>query len=170
MPSPNLEISRIGPESDLLLRNLFEHYCYDMSEFFDVDTGADGSYSWDTASVWGKGYDAYLAKVGASIVGFALIGSGDEWLDATGTHDVHEFFIMRRFRRSGFGRRMATFLWNQYPGEWLVRVFEKNTLAIPFWRAAVSCYSSGLFEEERRVVDARTWRFFRFASIATPRR
>ena len=43
MPSPNLEISKIGAESDLLLRNLFEHYCYDMSEFFEVDTGADGS-------------------------------------------------------------------------------------------------------------------------------
>ena len=62
MPSPNLEISKIGAESDLLLRNLFVHYRYDMSEFFEVDTGADGSYSWDTASIWEKGWDAYFGQ------------------------------------------------------------------------------------------------------------
>jgi predicted acetyltransferase len=164
MPSLNLEISKIGPESDLLLRNLFEHYCYDMSEFFEVDTGPDGSYSWDTASIWEKGSDAYLARAGASIAGFAVIGSGAEWLGSTGTHDVREFFIMRRFRRCGFGRSMAAFLWNEYPGEWLVRVFEGNALAIPFWRNAVSRYASGSYREERRVVHGRPWRFFRLVS------
>ncbi len=164
MPPPNLEISKIGPESDLLLRNLFEHYCYDMSEFFEVDTGADGSYSWDTASVWGKGCDAYLAKVGDAIAGFALVGPADEWLGTPGAHDVHEFFIMRRFRHSGWGQRMATFLWNEYPGEWLVRIFEGNGPAISFWRSAVLHYSSGLYREERRVVNGRPWRFFEFVS------
>src|SRR6476469_9353344 len=107
MPPLNLVISKIGPESDVLLRNLFEHYCHDMSEWFEVDTGADGRYSYDTASVWEKGYDAYLAKVGDSIAGFALIGSGGEWLGDVGAHDVHEFFIMRKFRRHGVGRSMA---------------------------------------------------------------
>ena len=77
---PDLAISKIGPESDVLLRNLSGHYCHDMSEWFDLDVGADGLYSYDTASVWTKGYDAYLAKVGDSIAGFALIGSGGEWL------------------------------------------------------------------------------------------
>ena len=41
LPLPDLAISRIGPEADALLRNLFEHYCYDMSEWFEFDTGAD---------------------------------------------------------------------------------------------------------------------------------
>jgi hypothetical protein len=54
MPLP-LVISRIGPESDVLLRNLFEHYCHDMSEWFDFDTTADGSYSHDTSSIWALG-------------------------------------------------------------------------------------------------------------------
>ena len=164
MPSPNLVISKIGPESDVLVRNLFEHYCYDMSELFEVDTGTDGSYSYDTASVWAKGYDAYLAKVGDSIAGFAIIGSGDEWLGALGAHDVHEFFIMRKFRRCGFGYSMATFLWNERPGEWLVRVLEANALAISFWRTAISRYSLGSYREEQKVVQGRPWRFLRFVS------
>ena len=164
MPSLNLVITKIGPESDALLGNLFQHYCYDLSELFDVDTATDGSYSYDTASVWAKGYDVYLAKVGDSIAGFAIIGSGDEWLGGIGTHDVHEFFIMRKFRRSGFGQSMATFLWKQHCGEWVVRVLEANALAVSFWRTAISRYSLDSYQEEQKVVEGRPWRFFRFAS------
>jgi len=164
MTPPNLVISKIGPESDVLLRNLSEHYCYDMSEWFELDTGTDGRYSYDTASVWAKGYDVYLAKVGDSIAGFALIGSGGEWLGCIGTHDVHEFFVMRKFRRRGVGRSMATFLWNEHPGEWLVRVLEANAPAITFWRRGISIYSLGSYREEQHIVNGRSWRFFRFVS------
>ena len=73
MPPLNLVISRIGPESDTLLGNLFEHYCHDMSEWFEIDTGADGRYAHDTSSVWTDGHDVYLARVGDSIAGFALV-------------------------------------------------------------------------------------------------
>lgn len=160
----NLTISRIGPESDVLLRNLFEYYCHDMSEWFELDTGSDGRYSYDTASVWAEGCDAYLAKVGESIAGFALIGSGGEWLDDVGAHEVREFFIMRKFRRRGIGLSMATFLWNEHPGDWLVRVLEANAPAITFWRSGISIYSLGSYREERHAVNGRSWRFFRFVS------
>ena len=80
LPASSLSISKIGPESDVLLRNLFEHYIHDMAEWFEIDTKADGSYSYDTSVIWENGYDAYLAKIGDSIAGFALVGSALEWL------------------------------------------------------------------------------------------
>jgi len=164
MPPSSLLISKIGPESDVLLRNLFEHYIHDMAEWFEIDTKADGSYSYDTSLVWENGYDAYLAKLGDSIAGFAIVGSAVEWLGDTGAHDVHEFFVIRRFRRSGVGQRMATLLWNERPGEWLVRVLELNAPAVLFWRTAIASHSHGSYEEERRIVSGRPWRFFRFVS------
>ncbi len=164
MSPSNLEISKIGPESDLVLRNLFQHYVHDMAEWFEIDTQADGSYSYDTSLIWENGYDAYLAKVGDSIAGFALVGSAKDWLDDARAHDVHEFFVIRRFRRNGLGQRMATLLWNERPGEWLVRVLELNAPAVLFWRAAISSYSRGSYKEEGRIVKGRSWRFFRFAS------
>ena len=164
MPPPTLVISKIGPESDVLLRNLFEHYCHDMSEWFALDTGADGRYSYDTASVWANGYDAYLAKIDDSIAGFALIGSANEWLDDVHARDVHEFFIMRKFRRRGMGRSMARFLWNKYPGEWLVRVLEANAPAVTFWRCEISSYCVGSDGEMPHIVNGRPWKFFRFVS------
>ena len=78
----------------------------------DRHTG-DGSYSYDTATIWNGGYDVYLAKVGDAITGFAIVGSAAEWLGDAGGHDVHEFFVIRRYRRSGVGQRMATLLWDE---------------------------------------------------------
>ena len=164
---PSLVISRIGPESDALLRNLFEHYCHDMSEWFDLDTGADGSYSYDTSSVWAEGHEAYVTKIGDSIAGFALIGPGADWPGGIGAKDVHEFFVMRKFRRRGVGQRMATLLWNEHPGDWLVRVFEANGPAVLFWRTAISLYCLGSYHEEQRVIGGRSWRFFRFVALTS---
>jgi predicted acetyltransferase len=166
MSLSHLLISKIGPESDVLLRNLFEHYMHDMAEWFDIDTRADGSYAYDTSSVWENGYDAYLAKVDDSIAGFALVGSAVEWSGDVAVHDVHEFFVIRRFRRRGFGQRMATLLWNDRPGPWLVRVLESNAPAVHFWRSAISSHSNGSYAEEIRIVSGRPWLFFRFVSRA----
>jgi predicted acetyltransferase len=161
-----LSISKLGPDSEVVLRNLFQHYMHDMSEWFQFDTQSDGSYTYDTSSIWKKGYDVYLAKANDSIAGFALIGSAAEWLGDTGAHDVHEFFVLRRFRRSGFGQSMAIFVWDERPGQWLVRVLQANAPAVLFWRTAISGYSRGLYEEEGRIVNGRPWRFFRFVSTA----
>jgi predicted acetyltransferase len=168
MPLPELRISKIGPESDVVLRNLFEHYIHDMAEWFEIDTKSDGSYSYDTSLVWEKGYDAYLAKVGDSLAGFALVGSAVEWLGDIAAYDVHEFFVIRRFRRNGFGQQMATYLWSEHPGEWLVRVLDANIAAVSFWRAAISSYTHGSYKEEGRIVSGRPWRFFGFVSERVP--
>jgi predicted acetyltransferase len=159
MPS-DLSISKIGPESDVVLRNLLEFYVHDMTEWFDIDTKADGSYSYDTSVIWKNGCDAYLAKVGESIAGFAIVGSAAEWLGDPGAYDVREFFVLRKFRRSGVGQSMATLLWNERPGEWLVRVLELNAPAVLFWRTAILSQ----YKEESRTVNGRPWRFFRFVS------
>lgn len=164
MSPSDLVISKTGPESDMVLRNLFEHYIHDMAAWFELDTKADGSYSYDTSPVWKNGCDVYLARIGQSLAGFALVGSASEWLGDAGAHDVHEFFIIRRYRRRGFGERMAALLWRERPGEWLVRVLESNAGAVGFWRAVISSHSHGVHAEEVRNVNGRRWRFFRFVS------
>lgn len=162
MPPSNFILSKIGPESEILLRNLFQYYLHDMAEWFEIDTQADGSYSYDISKIWENGHDAYVAKVGDSLAGFAIVGSAAEWLGDAGAHDVHEFFVIRRHRRSGCGQRMASLLWNERPGGWLVRVLELNAPAVLFWRTAISSHSGGAYEEEGRLVNGRPWRFFRF--------
>jgi predicted acetyltransferase len=160
----DLVISKIGPESNVLLQNLAEQYCRDMSEWFQLDTGTDERYSYDTASVWAKGYDVHLAKIDDSLAGFAIIGSASEWTGVVGGHDVHEFFVMRKFRRLGIGRIMANFLWDKYRGEWLVRVLEANAPAVAFWRDGISSFSLNSYDEVQHIANGRHWKFFHFVS------
>jgi predicted acetyltransferase len=164
MSPADLLIAKIGPESSVVLRDLFKHYLHDMAEWFEVDTKTDGSYSYDTSEVWDKGYQAYLGRVGDLPAGFALVGSAEQWIGEAGVHDMDEFFILRRFRRHGFGHKLATFLWDEHPGEWLVRVLEANAPALSFWRTSIASYSNGLYEEDGRISKGRSWRYFRFAS------
>jgi predicted acetyltransferase len=159
-------MSRIGPESDAVLRDLFQHYLRDMAEWFEVNP--DGSYSYETSVIWEKGYDAYLARLGDCVAGFALIGSADKYLSEVGARDVHEFFVLRRFRRGGIGRQMAMRLWNMYRGEWLVRVLEANAPALAFWRATIAGFTlrscSGPCKREGCLVKGRPWVYLRFTS------
>lgn len=167
MSEPNLTLNKIGPESDPLLRNLLQCYLHDMAEWFGIDTQPDGLYPYDTAPIWKGNYAVYLAKAGDSIAGFAMIGSASPWLADPGAHDVHEFFVLRRFRRCKLGHRMAVFLWNEYPGGWLVRVLEANAPALRFWRTTISNYAGESCKEDERVINGRSWRFFRFVSKRT---
>ena len=74
MMASNLSVSKVGPEADgMALRNLIQHYCHDMAEWFELDTLADGSYPYDTARIWEPGRDVYLARLGESLAGFALL-------------------------------------------------------------------------------------------------
>jgi predicted acetyltransferase len=161
---PQLHLSKVGPEASSILGNLFEFYVHDMSEWLGIDTLPDGSYSYDTSTIWTKGQDAHLARLGDSLAGFVLTGSADRWLGPVGAHEIVEFFVLRKFRRSGVGRQMAMQLWDNTPGEWLVRVVESNVPALPFWRRTIADYSRDAYTEERRTVGDRAWRFFRFRS------
>ncbi len=151
--SSDVSISRIGPESDVVLRNLFEHYIHDMAEWFDIDTRADGSYSYNTSAIWADGCAVYLARIGDRIAGFAIAGSADEWLGAGDVRDVREFFVIRRFRRNGVGQKWRSSSGRNAPASgW----FESST------RTHQRCSSGG-----RRLQAIRTIRTKRKRTLLT---
>ena len=159
----NFHIVQVERSSDQILSNLFELYLHDMAEWFQFDTTAEGNYAFPTQQeIWDKGIDVYLLYHGEIPVGFGLVGSAAEFDDNQGAMDMDEFFVVRRYRRSGIGRAFANYLWSQYPGHWLVRVFQKNLPAIPFWRGSVGAFTQGRYSEQITEVDGRPWSFFRF--------
>lgn len=164
MHRPELTLERIGRESDRVLRNLFEHYLHDMAEWLRFEVEDDGRYDYDTAPIWERGEHVYLARVGSSLAGFAIAAGAQAYLGDASVHDVHEFFVLRRYRREGIGAALATALWRERPGEWLVRVAEVNAPALPFWRATIDRYTGGAFATEQRHLNGRAWTFFRFRS------
>ena len=155
-------ISQEDPRSARVLGNLFEHYLHDMAEWFDFDTREDGAYSYPVETCWEDGNAVFFAYAGAIPVGFALVSSAEMWTGDKHGHDLKEFFVVRRYRRSGVGTALARHVWEAHTGSWLVRVYQDNRPALPFWRAAIAAYAGGQWDEEARTVDDKLWSYFRF--------
>jgi predicted acetyltransferase len=93
----------------------------------------------------------------------------DDTSDDPHVYDIAEFFVLRRYRRSGVGREAAFLAWDRYPGSWTVRVAEGNAGALEFWRRAIDQYAGGTVTEVRRQGDPIAWRVFEFDSRARRR-
>ncbi len=114
------------------VRRLIELYAYDFSEFNGTEIGDDGRYGY-------RYFDAYwteperhpfLFRVNGHLAGFALVRAGDP-------HDMAEFFVMRKYRRSGVGIDAAHTVFARFPGAWQTRQQFANAGAPPFWRRAI---------------------------------
>lgn len=162
-PSPEaLDVRRVDRSQEKVVHNLLEHYCYDMAEWFLLDANEEGNYAYPPEKVWNDDVHVYVAYLGRIPVGFALVGSATGYVGDANAKDLDEFFVVRRHRRSGIGQVLAERVWRLYPGPWLVRVFQGNVPALPFWRRTISAYTGGEFREEVRQVSDRAWSYFTF--------
>jgi predicted acetyltransferase len=161
---PAITIRRVDRSCDQILANLLAQYIYDMAEWFLLDADELGRYSYATDAIWLPGSHVDLAYVDRIPVGFALTCGAESFTDVVGTRDLHEFFVVRRHRRAGFGRQLAAHVWDTEPGPWLVRVYQGNVPALPFWRNMIDDYTGGRFREEVLQVKERPWSYFWFDS------
>jgi predicted acetyltransferase len=169
MADPNEVVLDVATLADAtLLSNLLELYVHDLSAAFpNVELGPDGRYGYrDLALYWSEPERRFpfLIRCDGRVAGFALARRGSPASDDPDVFDVAEFFVLRRYRRSGVGRRAAILLWNRLPGRWLVRVSEGNLGALPFWAGVITELTRGAATEFKRPGHPYAWRVFSFAS------
>jgi len=154
-----------------LLANLLELYLHDLSEVFPIEPGPDGRFGYEKLPLyWSETERRFplLIRHGTRLVGFALITRGSPASDDPHVFDIAEFFVLRRHRRYGVGRRAAFLIWQRFPGSWTVRVSEENVAAIPFWTSVISEYTEGRADVVRQVGTPSAWRVFSFNSLPKP--
>jgi predicted acetyltransferase len=155
------------------VKNLVPYYVYDISEYTGWDPDSSGQYGGcdDLADYWQKpAHHPYLITVAGKVAGFALVRPFPE--EPTQT-EVGEFFVLRKFRGRGVGRSSAYWLFDTHPGRWLVRVLNRNTGALGFWRRVIWDYADGRVVQTREVYTfpgggKRPMQTFRFASRSQP--
>jgi predicted acetyltransferase len=156
------------PSDAGVLANLLELYVHDLSEVFPrIELGADGRFGYDLLpGYWSEPERRFpfLVRCGERLAGFVLVTRGSPASDDPDVLDVAEFFILRRYRRSGVGRLAAFLVWDRLPGRWIVRVSEANRGAIPFWAGVVAEYTKGALTEFTREGSPAPWRVFSFNS------
>lgn len=172
MESVAVHLEPAEPEQRSVLENLFELYAYDLSGAFELEVGHDGRFgAGHLARYWREPTRCFpfLIRVGTELAGFVLATRGSPVTSDPDALDVGEFFVLRRHRRLGVGRRAATALWKRHPGHWIVRVAERNRDARPFWTRTISDYTQGRFTEAPAIVGGQSWTVFAFDSTTAVR-
>jgi predicted acetyltransferase len=162
MSQINLTVERIDASADALITNLFDLYLHDMAEWFLFDIGDEGRFRYDMSRHWARGDEVYIARCGGKLAGFALVTLAKNIVPDSEGYDVEEFFVVRRYRHTGAGEALAKVIWGLHRGQWLVRVYEGNLPAIPFWRKIIARYTNDRQIEERRIVNNKAWAYFHF--------
>jgi len=114
--SDSVSLQRATPDMAPMLGNLLELYVHDLSEIFPVELGPDGRFGYEKLPLyWGEPAvrHAFLIKQGRLVAGFAFATRGSPASEDPEDLDVAEFFVLRRYRRSGIGRQAAMALWDR---------------------------------------------------------
>ena len=142
-----LERALINEKS--ILRNLLELYNYDFTEFDPDDVDEHGLYGYKYLDHYWTDEDRYpfLIRVDGNLAGFVLVREiGINSLNHN-IYSIAEFFVMRKYRNVGVGKKVANIVFNMFHGEWKVAQIEKNVPAQCFWRSIISEYTKNNFEE-----------------------
>ena len=161
-----IRVVQIDQSKDDVLKRLMEFYLHDLAEWFKFDQTPEGDYTYETEALWQNGVDVHLLYAEDVPIGFGLVATGEPWMGDPNSHDLKEFFVVRRHRGTGIGRFLAEALWRKYPGPWVVRVMLKNKPAVPFWRKVIAEFTHEDYEEQERLVGDKAWSYFSFSSTA----
>jgi len=160
-----LEIAK--SEEKALLSHLIELYLHDLSEVFPIDVGPDGRFGYDRLPLYFEEPERrfpFVIRANGHPAGFALVTRGSPVTQDPADLDMAEFFVVRRYRRSGVGRTAAFALWGRMPGHWIVRVSEGNRYGLPFWRKIIAEYTGGAFSARTLPGSPSPWLVLSFQS------
>ncbi|NIE72868.1 GNAT family N-acetyltransferase [Pantoea sp. Tr-811] len=146
---PPIELLQTTPDQAELIRNLYQFYAYESSDWEQEDVEVDGRFYIHEDHLqryWhSPGWSANLVLVDGFIAGFVLVeGCELPGIDAL---ELADLFILKRYRRQGIGRAVAQELLAS-PGDWLLRCYAQDPVAAAFCRAAVA----GLLRPVQQVV------------------
>jgi predicted acetyltransferase len=164
-----IEVKRAESTDRIKLDNLMQFYIYDFSEFLPIDLDEKASFKEEILDSFfaDPDKDAFLVLVDGLPAGFAFVSAEIVLQQNQGGRCIKEFFIVKRHRRNGVGKTVATAIFSMYPGIWEVRVVRTNLPAKVFWEKVISEYSEGRYKCEER--NDERWRgsIFSFHARAT---
>src|SRR5262245_33563874 len=168
-PSAHIEVIAAAPEQEPILANLLELYAHDFSEFHHIELRADGRFGYKYLPLyWEEPHrHPYLVMIDGKLAGFVLVKRGSEVSGNEDVWDMAEFFILRGYRRRGFGTQVAHEVWRRFPGRWEVRVMESNHKAKEFWERTITRFIGEMISSVCVEKDGKCWHQFSFESWTT---
>jgi predicted acetyltransferase len=134
-----------------VVSNLMQLYMYDFSEYTGSDVESNGLFADypHFEEYWSEDNHRfpYLIIYEEQCIGFVFVRRIETSVKSY--FSVAEFFIMRKYRRKGFGSMVAKEVFNLHRGNWEVYQMDSNMPARIFWNSVITDYSNGLFSERK---------------------
>jgi predicted acetyltransferase len=148
----DIQILPVPIEQAGVLENLMYLYLYDFSEFTGDDVDDLGLFTDEHLHLYWNEPERYpfLIQVDGKHAGFVLarrMHFENEAVSSSPTHSIAEFFIMRKYRHQKVGQQAAWFIFDRFPGRWLVEEIPENLPAQAFWRKIIGEYTGGNYQE-----------------------
>lgn len=145
LQSVEVSISPIPITERMVLANLMQLYCYDLSEFNDDvinESGLFAEYPYFDAYWTESERFPFFIRLSLQRVGFALVREL-----AVNQYAIAEFFVARKYRRLGVGKQAALQLFQRFPAEWHIAQQAANIPSQQFWRTVIAEYTNGSYQE-----------------------
>lgn len=146
---------RLASAQDRLpIHRMLELYQYELSDIWEQDLDSHGEYGYALDHYWAsEGSHAFVATAAGKYAGIALVnqavrvGVEGFWMD--------QLFVLKKYRRHGLGRLLASTVFAALPGRWEVGQMLQNVAAQAFWRRVIGDYTDRRFREQE--VRADSW-------------
>jgi predicted acetyltransferase len=146
----NIQILKASAENKQVILNLMQLYMYDFSEYTGSDVEVNGLFAAypHFEDYWREENQRfpYVLMLDKVFIGFVFVRRIET--QEKSYFSIAEFFIMRKYRRKGFGSSAAKEIFNLHRGEWEVFQMKANKPAQDFWKAIIAEYTNGLFVEK----------------------
>ena len=147
----NIQIEPILIEQKSVFIQLINLYNYDFTEFTNEDINEHGYFDYThyyTKDLWtDKSRHPFFIRVDGKLAGFVIVKDGGyQYLDDKNAHNIHEFFVMKKYRRNGVGSFAAKTVFDMFGGKWEVCQMQNNTPARKFWKSVISEYTNNDYQ------------------------
>ncbi|HEN8710572.1 MULTISPECIES: GNAT family N-acetyltransferase [Pseudomonas] len=134
-----IELLTTTPDQADLIRNLYQFYAYESSDWEQEDVEVNGRFYIHEEHLqryWlAEGWSANLVLVDGFIAGFVLVERSE--LPGINASELADLFILKRYRRQGIGRAVALQVLTG-AGDWLLRCYAPDPAAVAFCKAVVA--------------------------------
>jgi predicted acetyltransferase len=143
-----IDVIKVHEDQKSILRQLIELFEYDFSEFNDQDVNDHGFYGYKYFDhYWtDENRHPFFVKIDNRYAGFVLVNSHSYLNKDDNVKSIAEFFIMRKYRRSGNGKMVANKIFDMFRGNWEVLQHGNNVPSKSFWKRVIEEYTRGNFE------------------------
>ncbi|QOR36785.1 GNAT family N-acetyltransferase [Clostridium sp. 'deep sea'] len=131
----NINIEIVSEEQQEVLKNIVSLYLHDLSQYADdLQINKNGLFIYEGIELYFKQPDLlpYFIKLENNIIGFILVNMG-RYVPKDVDLSVHEFFILKSYRRKGFGKRAIQVLFKCHVGTYKIEQIANNLPAVKFW-------------------------------------